>query len=298
VRARVAALLSLPLLAAACGGSSGTPAGDTIAGLGGSGQEIGLVNGTADLGPGPVRYSFLMLDSHGRPIVHPTLRIWIARAKNGVSIDRSVPFLETSARLEDVGPPSDGAQHTLYVVHTRIDKPGKFWVLARPPGSGDVHGVGDFIVQPHSVSPPVGSRAPQSETPILGTAPIRLLTTRVPPDRGLLRYSVAGSLRAHKPFVVTFATPAFCTSRICGPVVDVVDQVRRELGNRGVRFIHVEIYKDNNPSKGFNQWVKQWHLPTEPWTFLVGRDGRIKAKFEGAVSAAELRAAVKRYLAA
>jgi hypothetical protein len=40
----------------------------------------------------------------------------------------------------------------------------------------------------------------------------------------------------------------------------------------------------------------QWHLVTEPWTFLVGGDGRIKAKFEGAVSARELESAVNRFL--
>ena len=85
----------------------------------------------------------------------------------------------------------------------------------------------------------------------------------------------------------------FCTSRTCGPVVDVVQAVSRRFRARGIRFIHVEIYKDNDPARGFNQWVRQWHLPTEPWVFLVGADGRIKAKFEGSVSVAELTAAVR-----
>jgi hypothetical protein len=85
---------------------------------------------------------------------------------------------------------------------------------------------------------------------------------------------------------------------VCGPVVDVVDHVREEFEGSGVRFIHVEIYVGNDPSKGVNRWVRQWNLPTEPWTFLVGRDGRVKAKFEGAVSVGELRAAVRRTLLA
>jgi hypothetical protein len=107
---------------------------------------------------------------------------------------------------------------------------------------------------------------------------------------------VAGSLHARAPFVLVFATPRYCTSRTCGPVVDVVDSVRRQFAKTGIRFIHVEIYKDNNPSKGENRWVRQWHLPTEPWIFLVGRDGRIKAKFEGAVSRGELARAVRAHL--
>ena len=43
----------------------------------------------------------------------------------------------------------------------------------------------------------------------------------------------ADSLRKHAPFVVTFATPAFCASRTCGPVVDIVDHVRKRLEKRG-----------------------------------------------------------------
>ncbi|MDQ2967775.1 MAG: thioredoxin family protein, partial [Actinomycetota bacterium] len=104
---------------------------------------------------------------------------------------------------------------------------------------------------------------------------------------------IAESLRAHVPFVVTFATPRYCSSRTCGPVVDVVDQIRRRFANRAIRFIHVEIYQDNDPRKGENRWVREWRLPSEPWTFLVGRDGRIKGKFEGSVSVRELESAVR-----
>ena len=64
--------------------------------------------------------------------------------------------------------------------------------------------------------------------------------------------------------------------------------MQKRFAGRGVRFIHVEIYQDNNPAQGFNRWVKEWRLPSEPFVFLVGRDGRIKARFEGSVSVAEL----------
>src|SRR5205823_9210373 len=116
------------------------------------------------------------------------------------------------------------------------------------------------------------------------------------PDLGLLRYSVAGALAAHRPFVVTFATPKFCTSRTCGPVVDVVDAVRKRFASSPVRFIHVEVFRDNDPSEGYNRWMRQWSLQSEPWTFVVGADGRVEAKFEGSVSEAELGAAVRRLL--
>jgi hypothetical protein len=81
-----------------------------------------------------------------------------------------------------------------------------------------------------------------------------------------------------------------------GFVVDVVEQARRRYERDGIRFIHVEVYAGNNPARGYNRWMKQWSLQSEPWTFVVGRDGRIKAKFEGSVSVQELSAAVRRFL--
>jgi peroxiredoxin len=42
--------------------------------------------------------------------------------------------------------------------------------------------------------------------------------------------------------------------------------------------------------------VREWHLPSEPWTFLVDADGRIEAKFEGSLSVRELTQAVRSHL--
>ena len=72
---------------------------------------------------------------------------------------------------------------------------------------------------------------------------------------------------------------------------------KREAGSN-VRFIHVEVYQDNDPAKGENKWFKEWHLPSEPWVFLVGPDGKVRERFEGTVSVSELDAAVKKYLLA
>ena len=80
--------------------------------------------------------------------------------------------------------------------------------------------------------------------------------------------------------------------------VDVVSRVRKQTSDPDVRFIHVEVFKGNDPARGYNRWMHQWGLQSEPWVFLVGRDGRIKAKFEGPVSVRELRAAVESSLVA
>jgi hypothetical protein len=261
-----------------------------------SGQSVSLIPGTSDYSPGLVRVSFLVVDPRGRVISRPRARVWVARSLE----DR--PFVQTLARLEPIGVPgvSTGADaKAIYVAHVRVPAAGKYELVARPLG-GKVHiaALGDLVVRRRSATPLAGSRAFPSRTPTLASAHGRVgeLTTRVPPDRALLRTSIAGALAAHEPFVVTFATPRYCVSRICGPVVDVVDRVRKQYARTPVRFIHVEIYTDNNPSKGRNRWVREWRLPGEPWTFLVGRDGRIKAKFEGSVSVRELGEEIRRLL--
>jgi hypothetical protein len=260
----------------------------------GPGPQVALVAGASDFTTGDVRYPFLVIDKNGGSVERPRARVWLSRG-----FDQR-PFEEKTALLEEVGVPGGARADVsqLYVVDLRVSTPGKYWVLAKPVGGRPIQGLGNLIVRKSTFSPAIGSRAFPSRTPTLRSVggDVYKLTTRVPPDRDLLKYSVASSLAAHKPFVLVFATPKFCASRTCGPVVDVVDAVRQRFADRDTRFIHVEIYKDNDPTKGFNQWVRQWHLPTEPWVFLVGSDGRVKAKFEGSVSLGELTHAVRRYL--
>ena len=70
--------------------------------------------------------------------------------------------------------------------------------------------------------------------------------------------------------------------------------VAKRWQGKGVDFIHIEIYKNNDPANGTNRWVNQWHLATEPFTFVVDRTGIIRTKIEGAFSTGELDAAVKK----
>jgi hypothetical protein len=301
VTVRMVALTAAALVAAGCGSNGGSEEEPTAAqGTLGSlltrpGEDVALIPGTQDYEPGLIRYSFLLLRDDGQAVERPRAHLWVSTGL------RAKPFTQTTAVLERVGLP--GAQRddldveNLYVARFRVPRPGKLWVVAEPVGGERIQGIGDLLIRRRTATPPLGARAFPSRTPTLASAHGRVaeLTTRIPPDRALLRYSVAESLRAHKPFVLVFATPKFCTSRTCGPVVDVVDSVRKRFAASGIRFIHVEIYEHNKPPR-YNRWFLQWRLPSEPWTFLVGADGRIRAKFEGSLSARELTAAVRRNL--
>jgi hypothetical protein len=260
------------------------------------GEDVAVVAGNQDFVPGDVRFSFLVIRHDARPVERSRARVWLARSRS------ARPFERATATLEPIGVPGQsgpalGGVRNIYVVHVRVPRAGRYWLAAEPIGAR-IQALATLDVKRRSDSPVLGAKAPASETPTLASAGgrTRELTTRIPPDRPLLRYSIADSLAARKPFVVTFATPRYCESRTCGPVVDVVDHARRRFERQGIRFIHVEVYTGNNPQRGYNRWMKQWRLRTEPWTFVVGRDGRIKAKFEGSLSARELAAAVRRFV--
>ena len=288
------------MLAVGCGGgddgegsAEATPAGlETIEGLWQApGEDVAVVAGTSDHETGENRVSFLVVDKQGRVVERPTARVWVARGL------KQAPFAQTTARLESIGVPGGDTADIagIYVASIRTPTAGKYWLLAEPVGGRKIQALGNVVVKRKSAAPSVGDRAIRSRTPTLASTGGELgtLTTSRRPDPALYRSSVAEALDARVPFVVTFATPQYCQTRTCGPGVDVVSAVRkREPASSDVRFIHVEIYEDNDPAKGVNRWVRQWRLPTEPFTFVVDRRGVIRTKLEGAFSADELQAAV------
>ena len=301
-----AALIALGCAAAlgGCGGSSEKTAGEstistastTVAPPGtlealwrAPGDDVAVVSGTSDYGAGANRVSFLVVDKQSQLIERPTARIWVARGL------KQIPFAETTATLEPIGVPG-GAKadaQNIYVTTIETPKPGKYWLLAEPVGGKKIQALGNLVVKKHPAAPAVGDRAIPSKNPILkpGVDP-KTVTTAEPPDRSLLRTTVAAAMAAKRPFVVTFSTPAFCQTRTCGPVVQVVQAVAKDWQKQGVDFIHIEIYKDNDPSKGTNRWVNEWGLQSEPFTFVVDGKGVVRSRLEGAFSAAELDAAV------
>jgi len=119
--------------------------------------------------------------------------------------------------------------------------------------------------------------------------------THDPPD-DMHQVSVADALGAHRPFVLVFATPAFCRSRICGPVLDLVLGLEPRFKDR-VEFIHVEPYDLKAARTGrfeLGPAARAFGLPSEPWVFVVGADGRVAAKLEGIFGPQELEVAIRR----
>lgn len=261
------------------------------------GDDLVVVFGTADHGVGANRISFVVVRPDGSLVQVPRAEINFAPEDAPASARARATLVPLGAHVHPKGSkPHDHPGATdLYVASVRFPRPGRYWFVVEPQGTS-IQAAGALHVTRRTVSPEVGSKAIPSDNPTLDGAPAEQITTARPPDTELLRYSIADSLDAGAPFVVAFATPLFCQTRTCGPTVEVVDRVRKRFARAGVRFIHVEIFEDNDPQKGTNKWVEEWRLPTEPWIFVVDRKGIIRAKFEGSVSVDELVLAVREHL--
>lgn len=140
--------------------------------------------------------------------------------------------------------------------------------------------------------PKMGERAPEIETPTASDVggDLAEITTRIPPDtQNRVDYA---DVLGKEPILLLFATPQFCQSRVCGPVVDVAEQVKEEYGEEAA-FIHMEIFNENDPSKGVRPQVRAFKLPSEPWLFAIDRQGVVRGQIEGAFGVEQMTAAVE-----
>src|SRR3970282_2085409 len=100
--------------------------------------------------------------------------------------------------------------------------------------------------------------------------------------------TVSDALAGGKPLVIAFATPAFCESRTCGPVMDTVMDPLYERHKDEAGFMHIapSQLRDLRAGSGLIpvQAAEEWRLQTEPWIFVVDRNGKVSAKFEGIIA--------------
>jgi hypothetical protein len=161
-----------------------------------------------------------------------------------------------------------------------------------------------FSVRETGSTPAIGASAPASATPTAETpAEIAQISTDRQPLADFYRLSIDEALAAGRPFLVVFATPAFCKTATCGPALDIVKSVAPDYA-ASVEFIHVEPYElqltdghlqpvVENGQLVPVEAVREWGLLTEPYIAVVAADGTVSAKLEGVASAEEIRAALE-----
>jgi len=140
-----------------------------------------------------------------------------------------------------------------------------------------------------------GDPAPASETRVSADYPdLAVISSDPDPDPAMYELSIAEAVTGGEPAVIVFATPGFCVSATCGPLLDQVKALRADYP--GVGFVHVEVYEDLQVTDQSQltpvSAVTEWGLPSEPWVFVVDSSGTVTASFEGAARDEELNAAI------
>jgi hypothetical protein len=182
----------------------------------------------------------------------------------------------------------------LYLVRATFDQEGTWWVRLRPEGMGPTQQAA-FTVSATDEVPGVGDLAPAMKTSTLSDFSLDEISSDDEPDPAFYQLSLDDALGNGRPTVVVFATPAFCVSQTCGPMLDQVKQVAPAHPN--ANFLHVEIYQNLDATSADDliivPAVLAWGLPSEPWVFVIDSNGIVVARFEGAMKASELEAALE-----
>lgn len=248
---------------------------------------------------GPNRFAFGVFTLGGKQVNDADIALYFAEGSGGPArgpFPARVDSLKTPPAFRAKTTADDpSAATTVYVVpRLKVARPGELQMLALIRRGGSLEGtrVPSAVVGQFRGVPDVGDQAPRIHTPTAeDVAQISEIETRVPPDsmHGVDFADVVGK----EPILITFATPQLCLSRVCGPTVDIVEEVKAEYGDRAA-FIHMEVYNENDPNKGLRPQLRAFHLPTEPWAFIIDRKGQVGARFEGAFGAEELARALNR----
>jgi len=194
-----------------------------------------------------------------------------------------------------------GGSGGVYVANLTFDETGEWGLgfrLNYPDGSETQAGT-RVQVKSESATPALGTAAPRSQNKTArDVGDLSKLTTDSDPDPELYAKTIQEALDEGIPLVVSFATPAYCKTATCGPQLDTIKQLKATHAG-SVNFLHVEVY-DNPPEiresgiakARLSPTLAEWGLPTEPWTFVVDADGKVRAKYEGYVGSEELEEAI------
>ena len=312
-----AAPIALLLATSGCGGGSDStsaeapdatsfpdPAGKTLEQIAQQGTQsdnaIAPTESVFDVGEN--RFGFGVFSVDGEQIDDAQVALYTSEpGKPAIGpFPAAVASLATEGAYESATTSNDPDAATV-VYTTEVDFPakGKWQMLAmvrQDDGSFEYSAVPPANVGAPNDIPAVGDPAPEIHTPTADDVggDLTKIDTRQPPDdmHDIDFNDVVGK----EPVVLLFATPALCQSRVCGPVVDIAEEVKNQRPDDAA-FIHMEIYNDNQPdankpNNNARSQVTDFGLMSEPWLFVIDSDGKVSTRIEGAFSADELNEAL------
>jgi hypothetical protein len=310
----------LPVVAASCGGndSSGVKPGafptssDPSKSLpAGSVRQINAVVAGSDWYVGDNNFAFGITDANDQPVggAQATATFYdLANEKNPKPVSQGTAVQSAPG----VGPKvaqvhADGEVHVHggeddnrvgYYIKTRFDHAGLWGVAVEATLTDGTHGTSNvaFEVNAKPTVPAPGARAiPSNNLTRADVVNISEIDSGSPPN-DMHDVKIKDAIARGRPLVVVFSTPAFCTSRFCGPVTEEVESLQADYKDR-VDFVHIEIWRDFDKQL-LNPTAKEWLQGpdgglTEPWVFVIDSKGVIYDRWGGPVARNIMEPAVK-----
>lgn len=194
----------------------------------------------------------------------------------------------------------EGLPRPYYVVEVQVDEPGFFDLVLDVDGAEvrsqiQVAPADDPVI---SAMPGPGDRLPALVTPTTTDAGgVDPICTRAEPC-SLHAHTPADHMAAGEPFALIVATPAFCQTVICGPVLDLLLEVLPD--HPGLAAVHAEVFRkpeeNHTPPvpEDFAPVVTELGLVFEPVLYTVGADGVIVDRLDYIFGTEEISAALTR----
>jgi hypothetical protein len=220
---------------------------------------LGDVNGLLPLNATPATLSARVLDANGRVVVDS-----VTAQRHGQDVEQ--PYFPFALSLETAG---------VYDM--------QFPELPGATASVDVFGPADVPI------PQVGSALPPFDTPTTkdhrGVDPI---CTR-DPACSLHDITLTDALAKGKPVAYLIGTPAYCSTAICGPVLELL--LDQKAKRKDFSMVHAEVYTDDT-LESISPAVTAYHMTFEPSLFVADAQSTIVARLDSIWDTEELNAAL------
>jgi hypothetical protein len=228
----------------------------------------------------PMRLPYLVADADGATLAHLSGPVTFTVEQDGHRVGAPV----------QVAPHGDGIP-TAYLPFTfQFPAPGTYDVYAEYDGHRLDSGI--QVYEASKIGPPiVGEQLPPVDSPTtartLDVDPLCSATTPCPYHEVDLQDVVGKG----KPIVLLVASPAYCDTDVCGPMLDLL--VEQAAGRPDLVVLHNEVYKDPKSVSDLNDAElapvpDAYDLRFQPVLFVTDAAGRLVARGDALVDRSEM----------
>lgn len=228
----------------------------------------------------PMRLPYLISDPEGVPLSEIDGPVRFTVASDGRPVGKPV----------EVDPHGDGVPRAYLPLSFTFPGPGYYDITAEY-GGGELDSTVQVYAAEDITAPLVGEPLPPVDTPTDEQAfAVDPICTAVP-QCPFHAVNLRDALTMGKPVVVLLATPAYCQTAVCGPILDLLID---EIGDRDdLTVIHAEVYKNAKEVAALSEaslapLPEQYGMLFEPALFVTDAAGMLVARGDVVVDRVEM----------